>query len=332
MIRIQAPSRLHFGLFSLAAGEPRRNLDDEPSLPTRRFGGVGLMIEEPALVLLAEPAETWSASGPVAKRVLEFVKQCSRRETKPMRFTVQQAPPEHAGFGAGTQLALAVAKALAIHSELAESNAESLAARAGRGLRSAIGVHGFDRGGLIVEAGKLGDEAVAPLLIHEKIPDAWRIVLIKTGAEPALHGDAERAAFEKLPTKPELTDVLCRLVLLGMLPALRAGDCRAFGEALYDFNARVGEAFAPVQGGRYCNAAVAEIIRFIRSTNVAGVGQSSWGPAVFAIVEDEARAANMNAAIQRRFGKGITTWTTKSSHGHEASRCPPPSSSSPDSS
>ena len=332
MIRIQAPSRLHFGLFSLAADAPRRNLDGEPVLPARRFGGVGLMVEEPGLVLLAEPASDWSACGPAADRVLEFAKAFARERIQPMRFTFQQAPPEHAGFGTGTQLALAVARALAINSGRPEWNAESVAQKVGRGLRSAIGVHGFDRGGLIVEAGKLAGEAIAPLLFHHRLPEAWRIVLVQAGSEPALHGGAERAAFDNLQSPPELTDLLCRLVLLEMLPALKAGDCQALGEAVYDFNARVGEAFAPIQGGRYCSALVAEMVRFVRSLGITGVGQSSWGPTVFAIVEDESRAVSVNNAIQKRFGPGFQTWRTRPSAGHEASRCPPSSSSSPDSS
>ncbi len=332
MIRIQAPSRLHFGLFSLAADAPRRNLDGERVLPARRFGGVGLMIEDPGLVLLAEPAGDWSASGPAAERALEFAKAFAHEQIKPMRFTVQQAPPEHAGFGTGTQLALAVARALAINSGRPEWKAESLAKKVGRGLRSAIGVYGFDRGGLIVEAGKLAGEPIAPLLVHHRLPEAWRVVLIQAGSEPSLHGGAERAAFDNLQSNPELTDTLSRLVLLGMLPALQAGDCRGFGEAVYDFNARVGEAFAPIQGGRYCSERVAEVIRFVRSMGMSGVGQSSWGPTVFAIVEDDSRAASVNNAIQKRFGPGFRTWRTRPSAGHEASRRPPSSSSSPDSS
>ena len=156
--------------------------------------------------------------------------------------------------------------------------------------------------------------------MHETVPDHWRIVLITAGTEAAIHGSEEKAAFEELAADPELTDSLCRLVLLGMLPALRAGDCRGFGEAVYEFNARVGEAFAPVQGGRYCSSLVAETVKYLRTNGVWGVGQSSWGPTVFAIVEDEPKAETIRETLRRRFGSAAWIWISKPSLGHETSR------------
>ena len=49
VVRIIAPSRLHFGLWSLGGDG------------TRRFGGVGAMVQQPALRLLA--IETPAVSG-----------------------------------------------------------------------------------------------------------------------------------------------------------------------------------------------------------------------------------------------------------------------------
>ena len=88
-------------------------------------------------------------------------------------------------------------------------------------------------------------------------------------------------------------DALCRLVLLGMLPALAETDLESFGDCLYDFDARAGKAFAEVQGGVYSGPLVAECVAFLRSQGVHGVGQSSWGPTVFAVVGDEDRAADL---------------------------------------
>ena len=80
---------------------------------------------------------------------------------------------------------------------------------------------------------------------------------------------------------------MCRLVLIELLPALAARDLNAFGEALYEFNARAGDAFAPAQGGRYSGPAVANCVARLRARGITGVGQSSWGPTVFAIVARE---------------------------------------------
>ena len=51
MIRVQAPSRLHFGLLSLPAGPCWPNRHGQQVVPARRFGGVGLMVQAPGLRL-----------------------------------------------------------------------------------------------------------------------------------------------------------------------------------------------------------------------------------------------------------------------------------------
>src|SRR5580765_7782762 len=54
-----------------------------------------------------------------------------------------------------------------------------LARRAGRGRRSAIGLHGFHEGGLLVEAGKRAPEEISPLVARVDFPDEWRFVLVR---------------------------------------------------------------------------------------------------------------------------------------------------------
>src|SRR5262249_2101823 len=93
------------------------------------------------------------------------------------------------------------------------------------------------------------------------------------------------------------------LVLLGMLPAVVERDLPTFGEALYDFNRRVGETFRPWQGGIYAHPQAEAIVEFIRGQGVAGAGQSSWGPTLFAVAGPE-RAAALAQALCRRFDLG----------------------------
>jgi beta-RFAP synthase len=145
---------------------------------------------------------------------------------------------------------------------------------------------------------------VAPLLAHCNFPADWRVVLTLPAWAQGLHGRAERQAFRCLQDRdaaPAVTDALCRLVLLGMLPALYERDLPAFGEALFDFNARVGEAFAGVQGGVYAHPRLAEVVSFIRNQDVNGVGQSSWGAAIFAIVADEEQASSLARRVREHF-------------------------------
>lgn len=212
------------------------------------------------------------------------------------KIIVEDAPPEHAGLGVGTQLGLSVAKALAVETGHADWLAPELARRVGRGDRSAIGIHGFDRGGLIVEGGKTSSEMISPLIGRFDFPTDWAIVLASPKPNTGWHGIREREAIAGIRPSPAETAALCRLVLLNLLPALAARDFGAFGDALYEYNARVGDVFAPVQGGRYSSLAVESCIQRFRQLGVKGTGQSSWGPTVFAIVpKEQAESVRENA-------------------------------------
>ena len=47
--------------------------------------------------------------------------------------------------------------------------------------------------------------------------------------------------------------------------------------------------------------------RLMRDSGAAGVGQSSWGPAVYAIVDGHMAAARLESQIHHTFGVGVTT-------------------------
>jgi beta-RFAP synthase len=306
MTRVTAPSRLHFGLLSLPAAGPDRwpGIDGQPGLPVRHFGGIGLMVDRPGLAVRVEPAEDWAAAGPLAERALGFARRVVGTlppgERRPFRVTVEHAPAEHTGLGVGTQLGLALAKAVAVETGHLGWRAAELAVRAGRGERSAIGIHGFEGGGLVVEGGKRPGEAISPLVARLSFPADWAVLVCTPPGDTAWHGGRERQAFARLseigPSGTE-TEALCRVALTGLLPALAAADLEGFGEAVYEFNARAGDAFAPAQGGRYAGPAVAALVARLRGLGVKGVGQSSWGPTVFAVVRgDEAEAIRAELA------------------------------------
>jgi beta-RFAP synthase len=319
MVRIETHSRLHFGLLSLSPhGTLWPDRAGVAALPARRFGGPGLMIERPGLRLFAEVAAEWSASGPLAERALAFARTFvdslpSQRAASSYRLVVEDAPPEHSGLGTGTQLGLAVASCLALIENLRMPLAE-LARRVGRGKRSALGVYGFEYGGFMVESGQARPGDLGPLVARVSFPTSWRVVLVRPMGQTGLHGADERLAMSQLSMSPETTAVLCRLALLGMLPALLEEDIHAFGEALFDFNARAGEVFAPCQGGIYASAAIAETIRFIRARGVRGVGQSSWGPTVFAIVEHVEAAVELARALQSRLTPAVEILVTRAAN------------------
>ena len=138
-------------------------------------------------------------------------------------------------------------------------------------------------------------------------------------AGAGLHGSAEVRAFAELPPFPgALVDRLCRLVLLGVLPAVAEGDLARFGEALEALQAGVGEGFAPAQGGVFARPELAEIAEILRGEGLVGVGQSSWGPTLYGFTDAPAdrRAAILGRVLARSgLPTGSAFWTAASRGG-----------------
>lgn len=273
---VRAPSRLHFGMFSFG----------DPTL--RQFGGAGVMIDHPLLELHVARAERDEFHGPSADRIRALVEQLRKTNwagrLPPLRFETLAAPRPHTGLGTGTQTALAIVAAVMNLLNEPLSDAATLAQLAGRAKRSAVGLYGFLQGGLIVEAGRLPHDAVAPLAAHVDLPEAWRFVLICPRAGQGLSGENERSAFASLPAVPRaLTDQLCRIALLDLVPAARSGDFAGFSEALYHFGHAAGQCFKSHQAGIYATDELAALVTRVRAAGVAGVGQSSWGPTLFTL-------------------------------------------------
>jgi beta-ribofuranosylaminobenzene 5'-phosphate synthase len=301
-IRLRTGSRLHLGLLSVPG------LEGEQWPALRRFGGVGLMIDEPAVQVAVEPADQWRAEGPSSERALDAAIRAkegiSEERSRSLLVRVESSPEEHIGLGTGTQVALAAAMAArAQFGALADP--VRLAADIGRGLRSGLGVHGFAQGGFLVDGGKGPGAAVAALVGRHDFPSDWRILLATPRNERGLAGAAERDAFARLARQAAETDkaeMLCRLVLLGVLPALIERDLPAFGEAVFEFNRRAGSLFEETQRGEYRSPAVADLVAMLRGLGIPGVGQSSWGPTIFAIGDGD-RLTDAAARLRDRFGE-----------------------------
>ncbi|HEX6962333.1 MAG TPA: hypothetical protein VF175_10730 [Lacipirellula sp.] len=290
-IAVATPSRLHFGLV-------RFEQTEGPS-----YGGLGMMIEHPRWQLELGPADVWSIEGQQSERALEFAQRVLQRIKAPgkppaLRIHVHEAIPAHRGFGGGTQLGLAVASGVRRLLNLPGADAAELAALAGRGKRSAVGAHGFLHGGLIWERGRQPGEPLGQLAEHIALPQEWRVVLIDTCHDGGLSGQTELDAFAQLPPVPDrITRALIDLAEQTILPAAERGDLAAFGEGVYHYGRSAGDCFAPVQRGPYASRPIAECVEFVRRQGVPAVGQSSWGPTVFAITQDQQQAEQLCEAL-----------------------------------
>ncbi len=214
---------------------------------------------------------------------------------------VEEAVPAHAGLGSGTQLALAVAAGVRRLNDLPLDVAGD-AIHLGRGLRSGIGIGIFARGGLVVDGGRGADNVPAPVISHMPVPESWGVLVLLDPARQGLHGPDELTAFATLaPFPAEEAGRLCRLVLMKLLPSLADRDLAGFADAIKEMQLRLGDYYAPVQGGhRFTSPQVAAALAVLESEGALGIGQSSWGPTGFAFAPSHAEATRLAALLRQR--------------------------------
>jgi beta-ribofuranosylaminobenzene 5'-phosphate synthase len=294
-VYVKTPARLHFGLIDLNGDLGRL------------FGGLGVGIDQPNVVLEAQPAEKLSVTG----EKTELVKTLAKRflETYDVkakaRINIKQTIPEHSGLGSGTQLALAVATALSKLFNV-EASTQALAETMGRGQRTSVGTTIFEQGGFVVDGGKCTRKNSFPATIfREQFPQDWRFVVAVPNVKKGLAKKEETAAFKALaPMTAEEAGRMCRLTMMKLLPSLVERNIKGFGEALTEIQTVIGDYFAKVQGGTYSSKAAAEGIALLQKHGAYGAGQSSWGPAVYGLTLKE-QAKQIKAKVQAFLNEGV---------------------------
>ena len=287
-VHVAAPSRLHFGLWSLGGAG-------------RQFGGVGVMVERPGLRLEIAEATRFAARGPLADRAAAFARRWAefqRLSLPACEILVREVPPEHVGLGTGTQLALAVAAGLNAWWGLPSQSPLELAISVGRGQRSAVGTYGFAHGGLIVEQGKVAGELVSPLDCRVSLPEDWRFVLVRPVELTGLSGDDEAHAIDALAEIP--SPIHAQLVAEArehLVPAAATADFADYANSLYRYGNLSGQCFAARQGGPYNGPVLRALVERIREVGHAGVGQSSWGPTLFVVTQSQRIAEELTRRL-----------------------------------
>ena len=286
---VEAAARLHFGVLDLRGALGRW------------FGGLGAAAPAPTLLVSAIPAPVLTVQGADAERARGFARTflAYHSVNGGARVTVHRALPPHSGLGSGTQLALAVARTLAELHDL-PTDAPALARAVGRARRSAVGTWTFAGGGLVLEGGRRPEvDDVAPLLARLPFPLTWRCVVAIPDHGSGVSGAAEDAAFAELPSPPERDiERVAHRVLMAMLPAVVEGDLQTFGAALSEIQSTTGRWFAKAQGGTFAAGPSEQLVRQMTEWGAAGVGQSSWGPAVYGIVEGDAEGVRLAERVR----------------------------------
>ncbi|WP_128476370.1 beta-ribofuranosylaminobenzene 5'-phosphate synthase family protein [Halorussus pelagicus] len=303
MARVVAGARLHFGFQNLSLAHERL------------YGSLGVALDSPRVEVVADPAETVRCNhddaSAYARRAVELL------GVSGADVTVERTLPRHVGLGSGTQLALAVLAAVA-RAHGRNPRVRERAPKLGRGGRSGVGVATFESGGFVLDSGHpterftadrppRGEWSVPPVTASHEVPDDWRFVVVHPDAEPGRSGDDEDASMRSVVERadPSLADEIAAVVTRRVLPAVAEGDPETFGAALAEVGRLNGAWYADEQGGVY-RPPVGELVAELSGTTaIAGAGQSSWGPAVYAVTTDERAPAAREAAHAALSAAGV---------------------------
>ena len=314
--RVTAGARLHFGFCNLSLARERL------------YGGLGVGLREPRVVLEAAPARNVEASDPVVRDAAR--RSVSLLSVPGARVSLRGGYPRHVGLGSGTQLALATHAAIArAHDH--EPNVRAHASGLGRGGRSGVGVGTFESGGFRLDVGHPterftakrpadGSWQVPPTGARHDLPEAWRFVVVVPAIEPGKSGAAEDGGMSAIVERaePAIADEISRVLTQRLLPAAAEGDSERFGSAVSEIGRLNGAWYANEQGGTYRPPLGGIVDTLGSSSAITGAGQSSWGPTVYGLTTEtsveKARAA-ANRALDRAGVDGETYVCRPASEG-----------------
>ncbi|MEM1657943.1 MAG: beta-ribofuranosylaminobenzene 5'-phosphate synthase [Candidatus Jordarchaeales archaeon] len=297
---VRTPARLHFTLIDLNGSLGRVD------------GGIGVAIDRPNVVLRATLSDSFEVYGQKRDLVEEILWRVARTFNINPRVKVEvlKIIPEHVGLGSKTQLSLAVAKAFSLLFNL-DCNVRRLAMITGRGGTSGIGVAAFEKGGFILDGGhsfgkgkqkekflpsSASTAPPAPVLVRYDMPEDWLFVVAIPAVEKGAHGTKEVSIFEKFcPIPRDEVEAICRLVLMKILPAVVERDLSSFGEGLTEVQ-KLG--FKKLEISLQ-HPMVRELIQAMLKWGAAGAGMSSFGPAVFGVVEGKRAAESLLSEVEK---------------------------------
>jgi beta-ribofuranosylaminobenzene 5'-phosphate synthase len=315
-IVVHTPSRLHITLIDMHGGSGRVD------------GGVGITLDDPGILLEAEPGPAITVVGgdtSAQERVRATAAEVLRNigAGGGISFTIRNYYPSHVGLGSGSQLSLAVARAIA---ELHGRNltVTDLARMVGRGGTSGIGTAAFESGGFILDGGHRFGEGCEksnfrpsaasrgvsppPVLARHDFPQDWKILLAIPTTPAGVSGKTETEIFRNHCPVP-LAEVreLCHEVMMRMLPGIVERDLDLFGSSI---NAVQDLGFKKVELGLQ-PPQVTGLIDVLRESGAAGAGLSSFGPAVYAVGDTDMQGLRQAAETFMKESSGGTTLITR---------------------
>jgi len=287
---IQTPSRIHLTLTDLSGSCGRVD------------GGVGLSLDQPNIVLEAEPSRDLRVDGDIdgrARKAAEAVRQ--HFGLGGAHLSLRGVYRMHVGLGGGTQLALAAGKAMCELYGFSASTRQ-IATIVNRGGTSGIGVAAFESGGFIIDGGHSfgpGKDKTdfrpssassgirpPPVIARHEFPANWKVLLAVPNLPKGAFGQREVDIFkEYCPVPQSEVHELCYQILARMAPSLVEEDLDEFGAAvnrIQDLGFKRVEVMLQ-------HPLVRSLMEEMRNAGAACAGLSSFGPAVYAVADTSGR-------------------------------------------
>lgn len=315
-VRVTTGSRLHIALL------------DVGHTTQRQYGGVGLAIGSPRVVVVAVAAAVRRVHGLPAEHVRGAERMITALEAEfgirlPGQLTVTEAPEPHIGLGSKTSVLLSVGRAITALNGLV-ATPRQLWRASGRGGTSGIGVHSFYRGGLLVDGGhrasgprsfgpsSAGSPAdVPPLLVALPVPPSWRVTLVLPAGRRTF-GSAERDVFSAAPVADIEVLRVVAAVYQGLVAAVATDDLAAAGAALELIMSagfkRLELAHQP--------PSVRELAVELAAATGRPVGMSSMGPLLYVLHRADDGAAQVVSRVVAQRRATVLGTAAAAEHGH----------------
>ena len=310
MIKITAYGRANFGLIALNGSMKRVD------------GSFGIALNVPAVTAEINSCGGFDVPQPYREVCGGIIERLGIERDFGLK--VKTHINAHCGLGLGTQLRLAVAKALILYKNLKIKDSDLLKI-VKRGGTSDLGYYAFLNGGFITECGHrfgLEKQGIGPghaFECYETTPliyfPEWGVCLITPKEYIDVSGDFEKRLFaEYCPIPENEINELCRYVLMGVIPAVHTADFDLFCHYL-ETSMRVGFRSREML---FRMPEISANIEQLKAAGFKGVGMTSFGPTVFGFAEST-ESANEKA---QNFSSenNIVTVTTARNRGADIKR------------